>query len=243
MTVRGVAIAVALIAVLLGGGWLWRQPAAGLAAEGASDAAADGTVTVSVDAVNYMHDWGVEYTLTDLRSNTPVGGAIVGPLEGPGGKGCCVSLPAKWQPGIRFQVSWQESNKELTRPETYRREVELPRYRAPGDVYVLFYPQQQVEVLVSAVEPGHPGWPGRIQQPAYPACVARLGQKECEKLLPKYAPGSVEESAKMMREACSEKVLSKAKDIAEDRKACAALQTQCRQWPLDERMCEFDYVE
>lgn len=74
MTVRGVAIAVVLIVVLLGGGWLWLQPAAGLAAGGASDAAANGTVTVSVDAVNYMHDWDVQFTLIDTRSNAPVGG-------------------------------------------------------------------------------------------------------------------------------------------------------------------------
>ena len=178
------------------------------------------------------------------------GGAIVGVLEGPGGKGCCVSLPAKWQPGIKFRVEWIEGDKTHIKPETYRREVELPRYRAPGDVYVLFYPQQQVEVLVSAVEPEHPGWPGRIQQPAYPACVARLGKKECEKLLPKYAPGSVEQLAAGYRHSCQpEKIVSK-----EDQKRqggggwtlddCRLMRLECLDtWALDKRMCEVDYQE
>ncbi|WP_413783275.1 DUF3304 domain-containing protein [Chromobacterium subtsugae] len=61
-----------------------------------------------------MHDWGLIYTLTDLRSGQAVGGSTLGFLGGPGGKGCCVGLPAKWQPGMRLKVEWRKSDKNMT---------------------------------------------------------------------------------------------------------------------------------
>ena len=206
-------------------------------------------VTVSVDAVNYMHDWEVKYTLIDLRTNEPVGGAIVGPLEGPGGKGCCVTLPQRWQPGIKLRVEWGVADKEV-RPEKYQRDLELPRYEAPGDVYVLFYPAQQVEVRVSAVEPGQPGWAGRIKLPPWPACVQRLGEKTCRKMMPKYAIGSDEQFAANMRKACQPDAIV----TAEEKKAnggggwtkegCASVRQEClKEWNLDKRMCEFDFKD
>ena len=205
-------------------------------------------VTVSVDAVNYMHDWEVKYTLTDLRTNEPVGGAIVGPLEGPGGKGCCVTLPQRWQPGIKLRVEWGVADKEV-RPEKYQRDLELPRYETPGDVYVLFYPAQQVEVRVSAVEPGQPGWAGRIKLPAWPACVQRLGEKTCRKMMPKYAIGSDEQFAANMRKNCTPEKLDEYEKLAPhlndaNRTACKEIQADCRSnWNIDKKMCEFNYLE
>ncbi len=208
-------------------------------------------VAVSVDAVNYMHDWDVQYTLTDLRTNEPVGGAIVGVLEGPGGKGCCVTLPERWQPGIKLRVTWEEGNKDMTKPEKYQRDLELPRYEAPGDVYVLFYPAQQVEVRVSAVEPGQPGWAGRVKLPAWPACVQRLGEKTCRKMMPKYAIGSMESTLARYRKACQEDAM-----VSEEQKSlngtgwtkedCQKMHEQCmalETWEIDKRMCDITFNE
>lgn len=206
-------------------------------------------VAVSVDAVNYMHDWDVQYTLTDLRTNEPVGGAIVGVLEGPGGKGCCVTLPERWQPGIKLRVTWEEGNKDMTKPEKYQRDLELPRYEAPGDVYVLFYPAQQVEVRVSAVEPGQPGWAGRIKLPAWPACVQRLGEKTCRKMMPKYAIGSDEQFAANYRDACKpEKIVTEEmrKKVAGGwtQAECDTTRNEClTSWRVDKRACDINFRE
>ncbi|MFC3531099.1 DUF3304 domain-containing protein [Vogesella facilis] len=209
-----------------------------------------GGVAVSVDAVNYMHDWDVQYTLYDVRNNEPVGGAIVSALEGPGGKGCCVSLPATWQPGIKLRVEWEEGNKELTKPEKFSRVVELPRYEQPGDVYVLFYPNQEVEARVSDVEPGNPGWAGRIKLPAWPACVQQLGEKECRKLQPKYAIGSDERWAAEYRAACQpDKVVTPEQKRANGgggwtKAGCEKIRQEClSEWQLDKRMCDIDFKD
>uniref|UniRef100_UPI000C0DD154 hypothetical protein n=1 Tax=Iodobacter sp. BJB302 TaxID=1506510 RepID=UPI000C0DD154 len=45
------------------------------------------SVTVSVDAVNYMHDYSVQFVLRDAKQQA-VGGSIVDILQGPGGKNC-----------------------------------------------------------------------------------------------------------------------------------------------------------
>ena len=206
-------------------------------------------VAVSVDAVNYMHDWEVKYTLTDLRTNEPVGGAIVGPLEGPGGKGCCVTLPERWQPGIKLRVTWEEGNKDMTKPEKYQRDLELPRYEVPGDVYVLFYPAQQVEVRVSAVEPGQPGWAGRIKLPAWPACVQRLGEKTCRKMMPKYAIGSDEQIAASYRNSCqANRIVTPEKKKQQGggwtQTDCDEIRYVClKEWTIDKKMCDVNFRE
>ena len=72
-----------------------------------SKAITSGMVTVSVDAVNYMHDWDVVFTVFDPRTKLPIANGILGLLEGPGGKNCCISLPVYWQPDMKLKVEWQ----------------------------------------------------------------------------------------------------------------------------------------
>lgn len=205
------------------------------------------TVEVSVDAVNYMHDHSVQFTLRDA-SNTPVGGAIVDILVGPGGKNCCTSLPAQWRPGLKYTLSWQEADSEKILPTKYEKVIELPRYSAPGDVYVLFYPNQEVELIASPVEPGHADWAGKIKTNPLTACAARLSEKECRKYLPKYKWGTADYAAAQMREGCQEAKIVYSKDpeiIKLNRDACASMQKEClATWAVtDKEMCSPSYKE
>ncbi len=200
--------------------------------------------TVSTDAVNYMYDWGLIYTLTDLRSGQAVGGSTLGFLEGPGGKGCCVSLPAKWQPGMRLKVERQKSNKSMTEKTKRVKTLEIPSYEQPGDLYVLFYPGDEVELAVSNIEPGTPAWPGKIKTDPYNACITRLPEKECKKNLPKYFPGSNEETAAMMRHACTAPSIQASTNPERNRQACKELIADCKsKWNINKAMCDLNYDE
>lgn len=142
---------------------------------------------VMVDSVNYMHDRATEYTLYDVSGSnkTPVGGSIVSRLSSGGAKGCCLKLPRTWHAGIKLRVEWQEADTEQIFPEKHVEELELPRYDHPADVYVVFYPKHEVEVLVSPAEPGHPEWAGRIKETPWDLCVAEQGRKVCKRAIPK----------------------------------------------------------
>src|SRR4051812_32294869 len=63
----------------------------------------DGTVPVSIHAVNYSGD-NFSYILADPSDGTNKGGGeTVGPYEA-GGIMCCYSLPRTWHPGIQIRV-------------------------------------------------------------------------------------------------------------------------------------------
>jgi len=152
----------------------------------ATDVAAKDTATVMSDSVNYMHTAGVQYTLYDLSKKPPipVGGAIVYMLASGGEKGCCLTLPKTWKPGMKVRLQWQETDRERTYEENTR-ELEIPPYDEPADLYVVFYPGKEVELVVSAAEPGHPDWRGRIKQAPWDHCVENHGRKPCKAALPK----------------------------------------------------------
>jgi len=148
--------------------------------------AGDSVASVMVDSVNYRHDMGMDYTLYDRSGGEKkaVGGSIVNPLEGGGAKGCCLALPKDWHPEIKVLLEWSESDFVKIYPEKYVRELEIPRYEKPADLYVVFYPEHEVEVVVSSGEPGHPAWAGRIKQTPWDACVAEFGRKVCKRAIP-----------------------------------------------------------
>lgn len=143
--------------------------------------------SVMIDSVNYMHERGVKYTAYDLSKTPPVaiGGAIVYMLGTGGEKGCCIALPKTWRPGIKVRVVWGEADRQQTYPEEYTRDLEIPRYEEPADLYVVFYPKHEVELVVSPAEPGHPDWRGRIKKTPWEQCVETYGRKPCKAALPK----------------------------------------------------------
>ena len=143
--------------------------------------------SVLIDSVNYMHERGVQYTLYDLAKTpaAPIGGSIVMMLATGGEKGCCLSLPRIWRPGIKVRLAWQESDRQRTYPEKYARDLEIPRYTTPADLYVVFSAPHEVELVVSQAEPGHPDWQGSIKKPPWEQCVQTYGRKPCFAALPK----------------------------------------------------------
>jgi len=152
----------------------------------ATAAAAKDTATVMSDSVNYMHERSVQYTLYDLTRNPPmaIGGAITDRLASGGEKGCCLALPLKWRAGMKVRLEWEESDRKKIY-EKNTREFEIPPYDEPADLYVVFYPGKEVELVVSAAEPGHPEWRGRIKQTPWDHCVENHGRKPCKAALPK----------------------------------------------------------
>ena len=181
---------------------------------------------VMVDSVNYMHDRGMKYTLYDVSGGEkkPVGGSIVDPLGSGGAKECCFNLPRAWHAGIKLRVEWQDSDYERTYPEVLVKELELPRYDHPADVYVVFYPKHEVEVLVSPAEPGHPEWAGRIKETPWDLCVAEHGRKVCKRAIPKAGL-----SLREMRGFCHIDTLEPGQ--------CERLLNACIQDYEDEEMC------
>ncbi|NVD70738.1 DUF3304 domain-containing protein [Duganella sp. BJB488] len=72
---------------------------------------------------------------------------------------CCTSIPRVWYPGMKVLVRWnmpigiQDVIKEKT--------VEVEKYDKPGSIYMHFFPNDEVRVVVSPVIPGSPEYPIR----------------------------------------------------------------------------------
>ena len=180
--------ALGVVAMLVAIGACGERPAGAAVAAGASQpVAADARVGVAVDSVNYRHERAMKYTLFDLSTSPPkaVGGEIVPPLAEGGSKGCCLALPVTWRPGLKVRVNWRESDYEQIYPEQYERDLEVPRYDKPADLFVVFTAPHEVEVVVSPAEPGHPQWAGSIKQTPWDYCVEHQGRKACKAALPK----------------------------------------------------------
>ena len=206
------------------------KPESGTTAAKTSDRTAGQGVSVMIDSVNYMHERGVQYTLYDLVDEPPraIGGSIVVMLASGGEKGCCLMLPRTWHPGIRVRLAWQESDRQQTYPEHYSRDLEIPRYDTPADLYVVFYPPHEIELVVSAAEPGHPEWRGSIKKTPWEQCLATYGRKPCKWALPKmFDTGSSQGFC----------TWSKEEKYPDTDGNCALLQHQCMSDYEDEVFC------
>ena len=78
---------------------------------------------------------------------------------------CCTSIPSVWYPGIKVLVRWDmpEGRTHVIKEKV----VEVERYDEPGSIYMHFFPNDEVRVLSSLVDPGHPNYP--IPRPVKPA--------------------------------------------------------------------------
>ena len=149
-----------------------------------------GDIPVSVRSVNYNADRGVTFSLYDVGGEAdpqikenpnnpidmdgyyPVGGDNLTTLAG-GGINCCVNLPAKWRPDLKYTVLWQEGSGAIDDETTYRYTVQLPEYTKPEDITVVFYPNHQVEFVLGSAMAGEVGWKGREKADPLTACMAR----------------------------------------------------------------------
>ena len=78
---------------------------------------------------------------------------------------CCTSIPSVWYPGMKVLVRWDmpEGRTHVVNEKV----VEVERYDDPGSIYMHFFPGDEVRVLSSLVDPGHPNYP--IPLPVKPA--------------------------------------------------------------------------
>jgi hypothetical protein len=84
--------------------------------------------------------------------------------EGGAGNSCCISLPAKWHPGMKVKIDWSYDvrvSEPRTPPPPQEAEVEIPEYTPEnsGNVQVHFYPDHRVKVVVSRYGIRHPRYP------------------------------------------------------------------------------------
>lgn len=235
MTTARSIISVALLPFMFSGIMLLGgcKPANSVASDQRSAKQADGVATQSVmiDSVNYMHERGVKYTVYDLSdaSQKAIGGAIVDMLGTGGEKGCCLALPTVWRSDFRIRLDWEEADYQRIYPQKYSREMEIPYYARPADLYVIFHPSHEVELVVSPVEPGHPDWPGRVKATPWEHCLAQHERKVCKAALPKQF------DAKTFKGYCPRAIKNGWSDVDD---ACAFLMHQCMQDYEDEPFCK-----
>jgi hypothetical protein len=175
----------ALLALILP---LWMMGCADHAAtKDATDKGTDtDTVGGYVDVINYNHNNSYKFTLFDLTvENTPaISGGIVWWLASGGNVNCCIALPKIWRPGLKVLLDWHETDRDAVIGE-YKREFEIPRYTRPGNLFIVFLPKSEVELVVSEGGPGPENWPGSIKQTPWDYCVQTHGRKACVAALPK----------------------------------------------------------
>lgn len=112
---------------------------AGLANE-ARDTAPE-TATAQVGIVNHTGNY---------IYSASVDGAGGGNMNawGAGGAGvCCTSIPRVWRPGKKVRVRW---NMPIGRQSVIKEKiVEVEKYNEPGDIYLHFFPNDEIRVVVS----------------------------------------------------------------------------------------------
>lgn len=86
-----------------------------------------------------------------------VGGANMAAWGAGYGNVCCASVPTTWRPGMMVLVQWDmpEGSKHIYREKM----VEVERYEEPGSIYLHFFPDEKIRVVVSpyfGASPNHP---------------------------------------------------------------------------------------
>ena len=99
------------------------------------------------------------------------GGIMIANEHGYSGNICCVNAPKKWRPGIMVKVEWEEDGyilrdkdgKEIRRDggvvyiaaPRKSKTVPLPKYDTPEILWVHFFPNDEVKLVMSKYWPGH----------------------------------------------------------------------------------------
>ncbi|WMJ70218.1 DUF3304 domain-containing protein [Stenotrophomonas sp. 24(2023)] len=81
---------------------------------------------------------------------------------------CCVSLPRQWQPGLKVSVAYRTSSMYLKDKRSIaERDILVPPYPPffDGDITFLYFPNDQIRVVVSPILLGYPDFPYPIPPP------------------------------------------------------------------------------
>lgn len=82
---------------------------------------------------------------------------------------CCVTLPQKWHPNLKILVQW---DMPVGRIRNWKEKtVDVEKYDEPGSVYLHFFPDDQVRVVVTTWVGGAPEHP--IPRPVKPAIFTK----------------------------------------------------------------------
>ena len=70
---------------------------------------------------------------------------------------CCASIPEVWYPGMKVRVRWDmpDGHTHIVKEKI----VEVEKYDETGSIYLHFFPDDMVRVVVSPVGPRHPNHP------------------------------------------------------------------------------------
>lgn len=72
---------------------------------------------------------------------------------------CCASIPTVWYAGMKVLVRWDmpEGHKHIVKEKV----VEVEKYNETGSIYIHFFPNDEVRVVVTPVGPYNPAHPIR----------------------------------------------------------------------------------
>ena len=70
---------------------------------------------------------------------------------------CCVRLPREWRPDLQVTVKW---NMTVNHKASWKTKVvPIEQYTEPGSIYVHFFPNDEVRVVSSNLDPNHENHP------------------------------------------------------------------------------------
>ncbi|RQO50977.1 hypothetical protein DBV14_17550 [Variovorax sp. KBW07] len=145
-------------------------------------------VTVGITGYNFTNEGVQRYFVNNTYgSNLP-------PYGGGGATSCCVSLPAKWSPELKIELTWRmgdwtvpyEQIAHLSTDEQLKccwkvralaKTVSVEPYQADtmGSLQVFFLPEDEIKVWVYLAGPQNPGHPSRMGYPA-PSAPSHSGE-------------------------------------------------------------------
>ncbi|MYM27042.1 DUF3304 domain-containing protein [Duganella sp. CY15W] len=76
---------------------------------------------------------------------------------------CCASIPPAWYPGLKVLVRWDMPNghEHIVKEKV----VEVEKYSETGSIYIHFFPNDEVRVVVTPLGPYNPSHPIPIGNP------------------------------------------------------------------------------
>lgn len=128
----------------------------------------DNSVAVGIHAVNYSAS-ELTYRLEDPQdSHNVAGGESIGPFSA-GGTVCCYRLPKIWRSDMAVRVVTNRlGSVHVSEDEpgpSVSELVKIPRYLGgkAGELWLIVASDGKRSLVLSELQPDHPGWPGQIK--------------------------------------------------------------------------------
>lgn len=109
---------------------------------------------VSVSCVTHKTGYVHSFYIEEPASSSRLGGRMVGGTNCGGLIAAGYALPETWFPGMKVKVRWKPNGREWIEKTT-----NIMRYAKGGDIYVHFFPGDQVRVVAANSGPTSPVHP------------------------------------------------------------------------------------